>query len=425
MTDAAAARPRAAFKLLPIPNRWLVVALVIFMQAFTMGTFTYTFSFWVQPWTQAFDATKTDVMVIASVRIYAVAIGSFLLAKYLDKLPQRLVATVGVLAYAGGMLIAAAAPSLMAIMGVYVIFVPLAMTLAGPIAAITFVSRAFEKNRGLAIGIATMGSSVGGALIPNLTARLLESGDWRQAHLVLGLSSLLVLPLIWLILRKPQVAASAAVARGPTPAKAPDMTTLQMLRSVDFWLCSVAFMAGFSVFVLIQFNIAPFAADVGVSLKSAALFVTAFTLGMLGGRLAVGYLTDRMDTRYVFLCTSALICAGLLLFAIQAPFVGLIVGFTLTGIGSGGLYPLKGKLLSDIYGVANVGRALGVIAPFTSFYGMAPTIGAWIRDRTGSYDAVFYAAAGLTVVSAPLLLLVRSRQTKAAERDSGEIAKAA
>lgn len=397
------------FKFSAIPNRWLVVALVIVMQTFTMGTFTYTFTFWVKPWAEAFDATKTEVMVIASIRIYATAAASFLLAKYLDKLPQRLVATAGMLAYAAGMLMVAAAPSLPVITGLYMVLVPMAMTLAGPIAAITFVSQAFDKHRGLAIGIATMGTSVGGVVVPNLAAHLLEAGDWRQAHLVLGLLSLPVLPLIWLVLRKRQPPAAARGPKAAAAAPAPELTTLRMLRRFDFWICVVSFMSGFSVFVLIQFNSAPFAADMGVGLKDAALFVTAFSLSMLLGKLLVGYLSDKADSRYVFLGTSLLICAGLVLFAMQVPIPGLVAGFVLAGIGSGGLYPLKGKLMSDIYGVANVGRAMGVIAPFTSFYGLAPTIGAWIRETTGSYSAVFYAAAALTLMSGLLLLLVRTR----------------
>lgn len=406
MTDTVTERLPMRFRFSAIPNRWLVVALVIVMQTFTIGTFTYTFTFWVKPWAQAFDATKTEVMVIASIRIYATAAASFLLAKYLDKLPQRLVATVGMLAYAAGMLMVAAAPSLPVIAGLYLVLVPLAVTLAGPIAAITFVSQAFDKHRGLAIGIATMGTSIGGAVVPNLAAHLLEAGDWRQAHLVLGLLSLPVLPLIWLVLRKRQ---SPAAARGPKAAAAPGLTALRMLRRFDFWICVVSFMSGFSVFVLIQFNSAPFAADMGVGVKDAALFVTAFSLSMLLGKLLVGYLSDKTDSRYVFLGTSLLICAGLVLFAMQVPIPGLVAGFVLAGIGSGGLYPLKGKLMSDIYGVANVGRAMGVIAPFTSFYGLAPTIGAWIRETTGSYSAVFYAAAALTLMSGLLLLLVRTR----------------
>ena len=96
MTETAKMHRSVISRLSAIPNRWLVVALVIVMQAFTMGTFTYTFSFWVQPWAEAFGASKTEVMVVASIRIYATAIGSFLLAKYLDKLPQRLAATISI-----------------------------------------------------------------------------------------------------------------------------------------------------------------------------------------------------------------------------------------------------------------------------------------------------------------------------------------
>lgn len=393
-------------------QRWLVVVTVVAMQALTMGTFTYSFTFWVEPWSQNFAVERAEIMAVVTTRIYAVAAVSFFLGRYIDRLPQRWVASAGIVFYSCAMWSVSAATGLGMVFGAYALLVPAAMVLAGPLASVAFVSQVFDQRRGLALGVAALGTSIGGMVVPNVCVMLVESGGWRYAHTVLAASSLVLLPLIWLTLKHRPAAAHSDDAQGEAgkaSAKIPAMTNLQMLRQRDLWVCVVTFATGFAVFTSVQFNIAPLATDLGIGLKQAALFVSAFTVSTVGGRLIVGYLSDKMDPRYLFLGIAVTILVAVITLAARPGFATLVVAFAIMGLGTGGYMPLKAVLLGRIFGPTNVGRAMGVSAPLIAIYAVGPIYAGWVRDTTGAYDVVLYTAIAATIITAPLIMMLRVR----------------
>ena len=60
----------------------------------------------------------------------------------------------------------------------------------------------FGKNRGLAIGLSTTGTSIGGVVMAPIVTLLYQSYGWRDAHWMLGMAFVVViLPLVWLMVR--------------------------------------------------------------------------------------------------------------------------------------------------------------------------------------------------------------------------------
>src|SRR3546814_20659567 len=68
--------------------------------------------------------------------------------------------------------------------------------------AISLITRAFENRRGLALGITLTGGSIGGAIIPNVFAALIEDHGWRYTNFYFGLFTLVVmLPLVLIVVK--------------------------------------------------------------------------------------------------------------------------------------------------------------------------------------------------------------------------------
>lgn len=65
------------------------------------------------------------------------------------------------------------------------------------------ISQWFDRQRGLALGLATVGSSVGAFVMPSLAQVLIISIGWRHAYVVLGLLTLgITLPVVGLFLKE-------------------------------------------------------------------------------------------------------------------------------------------------------------------------------------------------------------------------------
>ena len=390
---------------LPASNKWLVLLVAVLLQMVVFGSFVYSFTFWVAPWSEEFGVGRTTILTIPTLFLYATSGAAFLLGSYIDKLPQRTIASVGLAFYVIAMLGIAFAPSISVVFLIYALLVPISCTLAGPIAAIAFVSQVFDKQRGLAIGLVTMGTSLGGMTIPNVAAILMADGGWRETHITLAISALLLFPAVLTVLKfkpRPHPGGPASLAAGSG--------NLQFLKRRDMWVCIAAFMLTYFVFIAVQFNMAPLAADLGVSLQGTAMSVTVLTLGMVIGKVLTGYVSDKVDPRLVFVGICCALFVALAIILVNPPFILLLMAFGIMGLGSGGLIPLKGALLADIFGSENVGRTLGVSAPFIAAYGFGPVYAGWVRDTTGSYFPALYTLLVLAALAAPLIFLLKRRE---------------
>src|SRR5690606_21632911 len=91
--------------------------------------------------------------------------------------------------------------SLNQIYGIHVIFAS-ALATCGLVVNVVLVSRWFVKHRGLALGIALAGTSLGNGTLPPLNVALMSAFGWREALMLNSLLPLLLLPVIWFLVRE-------------------------------------------------------------------------------------------------------------------------------------------------------------------------------------------------------------------------------
>ena len=121
------------------------------------------------------------------------------------------------------------------------------------------VSRWFEKRRGLALGIASVGAGMGPLVVAPFATYLISAFDWRGSFTVLGIIALvLVTPLSLLLKRNPQeigllpdgadFSASETVSPKLMVSEA-YLTPRQAVRTRSFWLILLIFLL-YSAFLL-------------------------------------------------------------------------------------------------------------------------------------------------------------------------------
>ncbi|MEQ8860788.1 MAG: MFS transporter [Pseudomonadales bacterium] len=97
------------------------------------------------------------------------------------------------------------------------------------------ITEAFDRQRGLALGLALSGTGLCGVLMPQYTTYLVETWGWRTAYVGIGLAPLLIgLPVAWWGFRSVQEQSGPAAV--PLDHLAVGMTLREAAGSRAFWV---------------------------------------------------------------------------------------------------------------------------------------------------------------------------------------------
>ena len=401
---------------MPWYHGWNVLAVAMLFQAVTFGVGIYSFTFWVAPWSAEFTVGRSEVMTVFITLQVAMGLLSPLAGRAVDRLSLRGLIIAGALCLAAGLLLAGRAGALWHLNLVYGTLIVAGLLLAGPLAAQTLAARWFARRRGTALGVVTIGTSIGGFLAPPLVTALHAEIGWRAANDWLALIVvLLIVPPVWLLVRNAPSAGLGAVEGtggdghrdgGPVPSTA----TLNILRQRVFWLTVFAFTPLATAFGGAQQNLGPYASDLGIDAQSAAYLVSVMALVMIAAKIFFGAMADRWDIRALFLLTVVGLGLALGLMLLELSYFALVLVCGLLGFVAGGFLPLLGALVSQNFDIRTFGQVMGMIGPFTTLAAVGPWIAGYLRDTTGSYDLAWLALSALLVPSAAAISLLKPRR---------------
>jgi MFS family permease len=130
-------------------------------------------------------------------------------------------------------------------------------------------------------------------------------------------------------------------------------------------------------------------------------------IGSLIGRLGMGWLADRWPRKWVMLLIYLIVAVAIPpLFLAPTP-ATLSAAAVLFGIGLGGDYMIIPLMAADLYGLAIMGRVMGVVLTVDSVAeSLVPMLVAGIRDRTGSYEGGFTVLLALALIGAVAVSLL-------------------
>jgi MFS family permease len=300
---------------------------------------------------------------------------------------------------------------------------------AGPVPNQVLVSHWFVRRRGRAMGVAYVGIGIGGAVAPVLTQFLITHFGWRRAMLVIsGMVVIVLLPLTiaWVKNRpaelglQPDGDPHTALPTTESSAESLPISLRQAARERSFWMILIgSFLSIGAVGGVIQ-HLVLYLRDQRFSAEAAAQVASFLLVASILGRLMMGYLADRFPKKYVMLAACVMVAAAipLLYFATR---LGAVYLFALIfGFGMGADYMLIPLMTAQCFGLASLGRLMGVILTTDSLgQALAPVVVGRIYDLTHSYNWAFVllsVMAGLGAVAVALIPMARrSAESRASE----------
>ena len=331
----------------------------------------------------------------------ALAFG-FLAGRFVDFLgPRRLM--LGGIVMAGGALVGLSYVTSLTSFYLFYVLNALGYLCGGPLPNQVLLSRWFDRGRGKAMGIAYLGIGLGGAIVPLLAYALTESLGWRGALRALGLLMIVIaFPAAWWV-REP----AAEATRGA----APSLSLRSVLSRPAFYLLMIGSMASIGAVGGTMQNLALFLRlDRQLPQASIDLTLSLILTGSVAGRLFMGWLADRWPKKRVMLLIYVIVAAAIPpLF--YAPTTGVLaVCAFVFGIGLGGDYMIIPLMAAELYGVAIMGRVMGVVLTADSVSeALVPMIVAGLRDQTGTYTGGFLVLLTLAAIGAVAVSLLPGR----------------
>lgn len=273
----------------------------------------------------------------------------------------------------------------------------------------------FADRRGLASGIMAAGFGGGTALfIPIITA-LIASRGYRATFLATGLFQGLVIVAVAQFLRHPPRDA----AHPPKPAAAAGaqvgrhhFTTLEMLRTPQFYMMYVMFVLMATGGLLVTANAGPIAASWGYSTAVLALAATLSPLANGGSRIFWGWASDRLGRESTMVLSFSLqaVCLLLVVTLGQVSPAWFVVGLVLVYFTWGQIFSLFPATTGDYFGSRHATSNYAVL--YTA-KGVAAIIGPWVVgarlfEQSGSWALGFYGSALMALAAAGMALLLRA-----------------
>jgi imidazolonepropionase-like amidohydrolase/sugar phosphate permease len=392
---------------------WIVLVSAIGLFMGYGAIISFTFGVFSNPVAREFGWTRTQISLAYSLSLILYCVATPVLGRLIDRMGARKIILPSVLVF--GLCLISFQLLAGNLWHFYAIYIAMGLIGGGnslvPYAGV--ISHWFDKQRGLALGLAAIGVGMSTFVMPSLAHALIAATGWRGAYTILGLLVIVVtIPVVgFFLVDKPQLMGllpdgeRVSLHQVETDRHQPQgMTGLEALRTGTFWLLFVSFLLiGISV-VGCLIHLVPMLTDRGVSARTAAFATSVLGGAVILGRVLSGYLLDRLFASYVAMVffLGAAIGIFVLWSGVAGPWV--FVAAFLIGMGMGAENDIIAYVVSryfglraysEIYGYVLISFAMGgIIGPLMMGVGF---------DKTGSYRLILGVFLAATLLGALMM----------------------
>ena len=395
---------------------WVVVA-TFFVIGITLYGIHFSFGIFFKSIESEFNLTRAATSAILSANMLLAGVCSFFAGRALDRYgPKAVVLLMGI--FTGLSLVLTSQVN-----ALWQIFLTYSLLLAmgtGPLYVVPMsaVSRWFDKKRGLALGLSSLGIGLGTVIMAPFATYLITNFDWHTAYLIIGLIAwLIVIPLSRLLKKDPREIGALPdgvkscrqeVKSKENSIQLIDSSLWLVFRKRSFWiLVSTWFLFASSVFLVFT-HLVPHVTDIGFSAGEAAVVLSLIGMGSIPGRLIMGIASDRIGRKSaIIICT--LLQSGAMVWLLWARDLWMFYLFALIfGFAHSGLGPSMAAIIGDTFGLGKIGAIFGLLeVGFGIGAAIGPAIGGLIFDVTGSYSIAFLIVPATMLLATLFVALIR------------------
>jgi len=347
----------------------------------------------------------------------------------IDRFGPRMMVRVGMLIFGVGFIFFSQTDS---VLDYYITFLLMAMgsSIAGFLTVATTVVNWFEKQRGVAMGIAMSGFGFGGLLVPAVAWSLTSLG-WRPTAFFSGVLIIIVgMPIAQLMRQRPEqygylpdgAIASAIESEGEDSeqesqeahvaldgSEVEGFTAREAMKTPAFWLLSFGHSMALFTVGAVSLHLIPHIIDsVGVSVTSASSAVVVMTIFNIIGQLGGGFLGDRFSKRGLAAVAMLVHAVALLILAYATTILPVFIFAVLHGTAWGVRGPMMTTIRADYFGRASFATIMG-FSSLIVMVGMTagPLIAGFLADIFDGYRVGFTVIAAITGAGSLFFVLAR------------------
>ena len=269
---------------------------------------------------------------------------------------------------------------------------------SSPLAYTRAINAVFNKQRGLALGVALSGAGVAATFGPTLISNAIDAFGWRGAYYAMALFTLVVGAVIVLVLARLNGAKTAA----NIDMEAANRDFLVAKASRTYWTIMAAIFCLSLGLGGLMIHFVPILLDVGFATNAAVKIAGVVGIAVVLGRLLVGFAVDRIFAPRVAIAILLACISGVLALALLGSVVAVPAAFVI-GFSVGAEVDLIGYLVARYFGMHAYGQIYGrQYSTFLIATGLSPVILGAVRDATGTYTASLFTATAFMAISAAL-----------------------
>ena len=269
---------------------------------------------------------------------------------------------------------------------------------SSPLAYTRAINTVFNKQRGLALGVALSGAGVAATFGPTLISNAIDAFGWRGAYFAMALFTLVVGAVIVIVLSR--LNGAKTPENIDTEAASKDFKIAKASRT--YWTIMAAIFCLSLGLGGLMIHFVPILLDLGLTTSAAVKIAGVIGIAVVLGRLLVGFAVDRIFAPWVAIAILFTCICGVLALALLGSTVAVPAAFVI-GFSVGAEVDLIGYLVARYFGIHAYGQIYGrQYSAFLIATGLSPVLLGAVRDATGTYTASLFIAAAFMIVSAAL-----------------------
>jgi MFS family permease len=290
---------------------------------------------------------------------------------------------------------------------------------------VSLVALWFTRRQGLAVGAATLGVSLGTAVIPLLITYLISAVGWRLTFLLAGIAVAVICIPSALMMRSPtaaerqELSTDAGNNASPLRTRIPDdgldagLSVSEALRTHQFWMLFLVFLFFLLSLGLVMLHVVPYAIDSGMTPVQAATLLTLIGIFGIGGRLISGLVSDRLGIKPVIVFCLLVLALGTVWIAFHKDAWTFYSFACIYGVVYSGFVTMMVRIARHVFGAKALGSIFGALMVSDGIgFGVGPWLAGYVFDVTGSYQASFIAVTCGLVAAAVLTIIIKPALSK-------------
>ncbi len=400
---------------------WYIVLIAFVANFMSVGTSFYIFNAFMEPLSEAHGWSRTALNMALVLGMIAGFVGQFLAGTLVMRTGPRILMLIGPILSGGACILLGWTDVLWRFYLLYILLYLGSMTYGGVVAN-TAVNNWFIRKKGKALGFASAGISFSGAILPLIAMVLILHTTIAGAFLWIGLLTMAVGPLSWLVIRDwpeqfglqpdglpleglvdPLVLRDQKERQIGNTVREEPWTLRRLIGTATFW--KVGFSLGLALTSVgaVMSQLKPRFADLGFD-DMTAMWLMALTacIGAVAKYLW-GMWCDRFDPRHVFAILVSMMALGLGLALVHDSLIALVLFIVIFGFAMGGVMSLFPIIVADLYGRESFPAVFRYVSLIVIIEVFGFVIAGQSFDRTGSYDLAYIVFIVLALIAVCLI----------------------